>query len=252
LYPILLSIGNFHLTSSVFFLILGILAGILAGSREARRLGFNNRKFHQFWMWAVPLALLFGALNSLVFAVGLLPAVQNPGNALSSGLVSYGAILGAFLVCYLYLKIIKREDLTGVAFDTIAVVLPLILGIYRIGCLLNGCCYGLETDGPLGMYLPGQHGEWATRYPTQIMLMVFNLGLFAWLWSRRKAKAFDGSLTLAFLFIYSLGRLVIDAFRDLPHVLGPFSLHQLTAIAIMIITAYIAFELRLARYAKTA
>jgi hypothetical protein len=33
------------------------------------------------------------------------------------------------------------------------------------------------------------------------------------------------------------------ALRDLPRVFGPFSLHQLTAIAIMLIASYTAFEL---------
>jgi hypothetical protein len=32
----------------------------------------------------------------------------------------------------------------------------LIFGFLRIGCLINGCCHGMETDEFLGMSLPGR------------------------------------------------------------------------------------------------
>lgn len=131
--------------------------------------------------------------------------------------------------------------------DTISLALPLILAIYRIGCLLNGCCYGLETDSFFGIVLPGYFGVWAKRYPTQIWLFVLNLALFTWLWSMRKKKSFDGILTIHYLILYSLGRLVIDAFRDLPRVLGPFSFHQLLAMTILLTTLYAYAEIYFAR-----
>lgn len=149
-------------------------------------------------------------------------------------------------------RVFARRDgvPVGQVLDLVSLTLPLILAIYRVGCLLNGCCYGLETDGPLGMYLPaGPSGVWATRYPTQIMLAVFDLGLFAWLWYRRETRPLDGSLTLSFLILFSLGRLAIDALRDLPHAWGPFSPHQLASLAILVVTLYVVVEMWLAKRA---
>ncbi len=252
MYPILLVIGDFHLHASVIFLTLGIVFGILVGWKEAQRVGISMRYFHVYWISAIPLALLFGALNALVFGVGFLDALRNLEYALSSGLVSFGAILWMLLWGYLLAKVIRPDQPDGLVLDTITLIIPLILGIYRIGCILNGCCYGLETDSIFGMYLPRGSGNWANRFPTQIMLMIFNLGLFAWLLSRRKQKTYNGSLTIAYLFFYSLGRLLIDSLRDLPRVLGLFSLHQLTSIAILLISGYVAIELWQARRAEAA
>jgi phosphatidylglycerol:prolipoprotein diacylglycerol transferase len=248
MYPVLFSIGALEIRSSYVFLALGLLAGGLFGGRQARRMGYDVGKTRLYLLAAIPFALLLAAVNGALFWLGWDDLLENLLHGANGGVVAFGAVLGALFLGWTFAR---RDGVpAGPVLDLISMTLPLILGIYRIGCLLNGCCYGLETEGPLGMYLPGAGGAWAFRYPTQIMLMIFNLGLFAWLWRRRETRPLDGSLTLAFLFIYSLGRLAIDALRELPRVWGPFSPHQLTAIAIMIITAYIAFELRLARRAK--
>jgi phosphatidylglycerol:prolipoprotein diacylglycerol transferase len=245
LHPILFTIGTVEVSASYFFFGLGVICALLVGWMEARRVGIPSRSFHIFWISGIPLATLLAGLNNLLFVKGFLKTWQNLDKTISGGLVSFGAIVGILAWGYLLAKILDPKQPVGLSFDTIALILPLFLGIYRIGCLLNGCCYGLETDSFIAMYLPGNFGEWAYRYPTQIMLMAFNFALFAWLWSRRKKKAFHGSLTLSFLIIYSCGRLVIDAFRDLPRVMGPFSLHQLASIAILLITAYIMFEIKI-------
>jgi phosphatidylglycerol:prolipoprotein diacylglycerol transferase len=239
--PILFTLGDIEISSSVFFLVLGILAGIAVGWSEARRVGIPDRLFHGLWASAVPLALLLAALNGWIFETGFAEGLRSLARADYSGLVSFGAILAALAWSYLYSKLVKIP--TGLLLDGISVVLPMVLGVYRIGCILAGCCHGLETEGFLGLYLPDRGGVWANRYPTQIMLLLFNFALFGWLWSRRKRRVFDGEQIMLYLFVYSLGRLIIDALRDLPRVLGPFSLHQLTSLAILLIVSYSAFEL---------
>ena len=166
-------------------------------------------------------------------------------HSFSNGLISFGAIAGTLLLGYILSKVRKQN--TGVTLDTISLILPLVLGIYRIGCVLNGCCHGLETESFLGVVLPDDFGIWARRYPTQIWLMLFNLGLFAWLWSLRKKKSFDGIITIYYLLAYSLGRLIIDAFRELPPALGPLSLHQVMALTMLLATLYAYAEIYFAR-----
>ncbi|MGD8815219.1 MAG: prolipoprotein diacylglyceryl transferase [Anaerolineales bacterium] len=250
MFPILFSIDEIQISSSLFFLVTGILVGLSIGWIEARRVGISDRHFHLFWLSAVPLALVFAALNAWVFEVGFSNVLQRIGSVDYLGLVSFGAVLGVLFWGFIYARLTRIP--TSLILDTVATVLPLILCIYRIGCILTGCCYGLETDGFLGVYLPGRHGIWAPRYPTQIMLFILNLAIFAWLWWRRKQKSWPGQQVLLFLFTYSLGRLAIDALRDLPRILGPFSLHQLTALAILLITSYTAFELWQARRTSKA
>ena len=170
-----------------------------------------------------------GRLNGGLFAV----IYQNwDWEALSDGgLISFGAILGGMLYGYLTSRIFKFS--TGKILDLIALILALAESIYRIGCMLMGCCFGRETTGFGGIYLPEIHGVWAYRYPTQIMLMVFNLALFVWLWVRSSRQVKPGSQAFIFLIVYSVGRFFVDFLRgDMPMV-GIFGYHQIESIAIL-------------------
>lgn len=245
MFPVLLTIGDFKVYSSIVFLVLAILVGLIVGRIEARRVGIAGPGFYVYSVSVIPVALALAALNGWGFEIALWNILQNYEFEGSGGLVSFGAVLGALGWGFALAKLARQAP--GKVLDVISVALPLILGIYRIGCLLNGCCHGMETDGFLAMQLPGGNGVWAPRYPTQIMLMLLDFGIFGWLWLRRKKKSFQGELTLSFLWLCSLGRLVIDAFRDLPRVLGPLSLHQLSSLAIMLITIGIAYHMWRAR-----
>jgi phosphatidylglycerol:prolipoprotein diacylglycerol transferase len=233
MYPILFTIGGFKVYASVFFLVLALLVGLVVGRREARRLEVPARHFLLFAASVVPIVLGLAVLNGLIFEIvlwNILPDYEYTG---PGGLVSFGAVLGALAWGAILTRAFKQP--IAERLDLIAVILPLILGIYRIGCFLNGCCYGKEIDGFLATILIGGNGDGVHRYPTQIMLMLMNFAIFAWLWLRRKKKSFQGELTISFVTLYALGRLFVDSFRELPRVLGPLSLHQLSSLAILLV-----------------
>ena len=168
------------------------------------------------------------------------------GKALfDGGLISFGAILGGMLYGYLISKVFKFS--TGKILDLIALILPLSESIYRVGCMLMGCCFGRETAGFGAMYLPEIHGIWAYRYPTQIMLMVFNLALFVLLWARSTKKIEPGSQALFFLLVYCAGRFLIDFLRgDMP-MAGALGYHQIESILIFCSTILVYLLLRKSR-----
>jgi phosphatidylglycerol:prolipoprotein diacylglycerol transferase len=76
-------------------------------------------------------------------------------NALSyteGGLVVYGAFIGAMLGFTWYTS---RRGLPALAMaDLIAPSMLAGLALGRIGCLLNGCCYGGESDVPWAVQFP--------------------------------------------------------------------------------------------------
>ncbi|MBT7190291.1 MAG: hypothetical protein HN916_08870 [Anaerolineae bacterium] len=245
MFPVFFTVANFEFRASYLFLTLAIIAGLVLGYKESRRVGLSDQNFRLYAISVIPFALLLGAINALLFRYPLADALERLEHSFSNGLISFGAIAGTLLLGYILSKVRKQN--TGVTLDTISLILPLVLGIYRIGCVLNGCCHGLETESFLGVVLPDDFGIWARRYPTQIWLMLFNLGLFAWLWSLRKKKSFDGIITIYYLLAYSLGRLIIDAFRELPPALGPLSLHQVMALTMLLATLYAYAEIYFAR-----
>src|SRR3954471_11550955 len=82
---------------------------------------------------------------------------QNLWNAInltSGGLTYYGGFLLAFPVTVLY-GVMKKIPLR-IGMDIIAPCLMIGLGFGRVGCFLNGCCYGAPTDlpTPLGVQYP--------------------------------------------------------------------------------------------------
>lgn len=146
------------------------------------------------------------------------------------GLSIYGAIIGATLGIWIYSRFSKLNF--GYIVDLLAPVIPLAHSIGRVGCLINGCCYGMpnsscgiiythpESYAPLGVAV----------LPTQLYEIGFLLVLFGILmWLRGKLKP-DGSLFMVYLGLYSLWRLGIDFIRDGTPFL--FNLHQAQVIAI--------------------
>lgn len=166
-----------------------------------------------------------------------------------SGLSFVGVIVGGAVVGLVWARRYPFPLMRGL--DLGWTVLPLGQAIGRIGCIGAGCCYGKLTDGPLAMYLPSVNGEWAWRYPTQLMALVANLLIFATLlaverYGKRRASPghtwpFDGFLFLLYVELYSIKRFILEFLRaDAEPVLGPFTVtHLLCGVIIVGTTLYL-------------
>jgi phosphatidylglycerol:prolipoprotein diacylglycerol transferase len=231
-----MTLGTWKLHANLIFFIISCAAGVFFGIRKAREIeglpSYSKSHLIIGFLIGIMFAYLLGRLNGGLFTV----ISQNFNWEVLSygGLISFGAILGGLFYGFLISRIFRFSTLK--ILDLIALILPLMESIYRIGCILMGCCYGRQTDGFGGVYLPEVHGVWAYRYPTQIALMIFNLLLFLYLWKRSKEGKRVGSQVLIFLIIYCVGRFIIDFFRgDMPMV-GILGYHQIQSFAIFCLT----------------
>src|SRR2546427_4794187 len=88
----------------------------------------------------------------------------------------------------------------------------------RIGCFLNGCCYGRPTHMPWGVVYPPdsfpglEFGE-TPIHPAQLYNSLLGVGLFAVLWSVRKRTRAPGTLFWGFIVAFAIGRAALDFFR---------------------------------------
>jgi len=139
------------------------------------------------------------------------------GGSTILGSIAFGTITGVWYC--------RAHGLSTLAmFDTGIVAMPLGQAIGRLGCLGAGCCYGKPTTSWLGMNLPGAGGEWALRYPTQLLSSAADLAIFAALLavSRLPAAPSDGAspgrapgtVTLLYFGLYASKRLAIEFLRD--------------------------------------
>jgi phosphatidylglycerol:prolipoprotein diacylglycerol transferase len=134
---------------------LGFLAAYQVAQRRGRVLGLDPQVAPD-----VTLAAMIGGIGG----ARLLYVVQNwqaefSGNPFEviavwhGGLVFYGGFLGA-LVMIVAWSLYKRWPLLLIG-DMAAPALPLGHALGRIGCLLNGCCFGRPWEGAAGVTYPG-------------------------------------------------------------------------------------------------
>ncbi|MFC2006377.1 prolipoprotein diacylglyceryl transferase [Chloroflexota bacterium] len=160
---------------------------------------------------------------------------QNPGQIIGgSGLSAYGAILGAALGIWVYSRFSKHQF--GYLADVIAPSIILAQAIGRVGCTINGCCYGIACDLPWAIIYTNPDSlaplgipvHPTTIYEITYLLIIFGVVLML----RRRLKP-DGSLFMVYLSLYSLWRLGTDFLREgTPFILG---LHQAQVIAITVL-----------------
>ena len=130
----------------------------------------------------------------------------------------YGGLIGASLACALYARL-KKVPLWKLA-DILAPSIALGHVFGRLGCLLNGCCYGRECHLPWAITFPqtssvesGRAPPGVPLHPTQIYESLLNLVFYAglaWLYRRKK---FEGQVFAAYLVGYAVLRSFVEMFR---------------------------------------
>lgn len=128
------------------------------------------------------------------------------------GLVYYGGLFAGALTLFVYVR--KHRLPVLKLFDIIAPSIALGLGIGRIGCFLNGCCFG-----KLAPHIP-----WAVRFPRTI----------------DKAGMIDGSP--AFLHHYELGLVHLSDTHALP--IHPTQLYSFLADVVLFLLLNAFFKYR--------
>lgn len=166
---------------------------------------------------------------------------HNPGQIIGGeGLTIYGAVLGATLAIWVYSRF--SDFKFAYVADLVAPGVVLAQAIGRVGCVLNGCCYGTATSLPWGIVYtnPYSHGyadsmllaEGTGLHPTQVYEIIFLLIMFGILMLLKGRLKPEGSLFLVYLGGYSLWRFGLGFIRDGTDFL--FGLHQAQVIGILI------------------
>jgi phosphatidylglycerol:prolipoprotein diacylglycerol transferase len=186
-------------------------------------------------------AALVGIPSGLVLS-RLLHVVDNweyyglhPGEIIGGGgLTAFGAILGAAIGVWIYSQFSKLNF--GYFADTVAPGIILAQAIGRVGCTINGCCYGLETLLPWSIVYTHPDSFCplgVSTHPTTVYEIFWNLLVFGVLLRLKGHLKPDGSLFLLYLSLYSVYRLGTDFLREGTSFL--FGLHQAQVIAVIVL-----------------
>lgn len=190
-----------------------VAAGFLAcvahltilGIREGRSPSFGSDL--AFWL------MLFGIIGARIAYVGANIGyyLQDPLAIIrvdQGGLIYYGGFIGAFIAGIIFARV-KRLNILALA-DYVVTALPLGHALGRVGCFLNGCCYGAVTSVPWSV-----SQQEAVRHPVQLYEAFLNLAIYALLipaYFYRNRKQ-NGKILAIYCIIYPLGRFLLEFFR---------------------------------------
>jgi len=171
-----------------------------------------------------------------------------------NGLVFYGGLFGGFLGAVIYLRI-QRVPIIPVG-DIVMPFLPLSHAIARIGCFLNGCCWGSPTDMPWGIrypkrpwgayaqhvsegLIPGDAAASLAVHPTQLYSAAGLLVIFAVMRYAYKHRSHSGAVMLLYPFLYGILRFIVECFRgDSGRPLWGMTASQGVALVLAVGTAF--------------
>ncbi|HXX39615.1 MAG TPA: prolipoprotein diacylglyceryl transferase [bacterium] len=223
--PVLFQLGPFPVSSFGVFLLVAFVVGILVLRARTRGFGWDGGEVLDLSLYTI-IGGVVGARIGYVL-VNFPDFAGDPGRMLTiwkdAGLTFYGALAGGAIVAWLYGRA-HRWSLGSIA-DAAAPSLALGYAIAMVGTLLYGLNYGRPSNLPWAVTLFGQ-----ARHPTQLYLMVVSLAIFALLMWRDGVPRAPGRLFWEFLFLYGIGRIIIEPFMDSPRILGSLTLAQAASI----------------------
>lgn len=237
--PVAFTIGSFSLRWYAVMVLLAIVFLVWWSAYFARKGGYDKDFVIGAALWAIPLGFVGAKLVHVVDDLSYYMA--HPGQIASgAGLAIFGAILGAMLGVWIYCRIC-RVPFAPLG-DILAPGIILAQAIGRVGCTINGCCYGVTTNLPWAFVWthPNTMAPLGIPvYPTQVYELLWDLLVFAVLWwgLRGRLKP-SGSLFAAYLALYSLGSFSIRFLRgDVNYFVGVLNEGQFISLLVLVVAA---------------
>lgn len=236
--PILATIGSVEVRWYGVMVSLAILTVVVWTYFSAKKAGIPGDVVYTSALWAIPFGLVISRLVEVVDRLNYY--TDKPREILGfSGLTIYGGILGAMLGVWIYTRI-KGQPFGQLA-DVAAPGIILGQAVGRIGCAINGCCYGTPTTLPWGFvytnrnsYGINAYGPGVASHPTVVYELLFDLAVFGMLLVVRHRLKASGSLFLLYLATYSAGRFLFSYLRE-NATYGGLREAQIIALAVLVI-----------------
>lgn len=238
MYPVIAKIGPLYVYSYGLMVALGFAVATFLVYRNAGRFGIDKEKVIDLGIvmllgGIVGARITYIALNIRYYAINPLEMI----NLTKGGLIWYGAFIFGMISAAWFLR--RKKISFWEAADLFAPYIALAQAFGRMGCLLNGCCYGsiAPSSFMLGVVFPE---ESVLRYPTQLFSVMALLAIFAILRAWQDRRHFAGEIFLGYGILYSLKRFTVEFFRgDYAKIFYGLTISQLLSIAIFVICAII-------------
>jgi phosphatidylglycerol:prolipoprotein diacylglycerol transferase len=218
--PIAFTIGSLEIRWYGIMAAIGVAALLVVMLREVKRRGLSS-DIYSIFLWGVIGGIIGGRLSYVIYYWDQFRA--NPLDIFGfAGLAQMGMIIGIIVAALIYMAVTKMRFSTLLSIGDVFIVGALLaLAMGRIGCTLNGCCYGQPstfdffplavTYSPRYTMAPEYWGM--PLYPTQIYHVLWNLIVFGIIWRFRDKFKPEGGLLFFGLSIYAIGDLALRFLR---------------------------------------
>lgn len=204
----IIDIFNIRIITFPIILLLDVYICIIFLTKNSRYTFSCKFTILKSLLYVLPFALLGGKLLYLIVMLG-----QNVPIAFTEmflgGFVFYGGFIGGSIGLVIF-SISKKISFLDIA-DIFLSIIPLGQAIGRIGCFLNGCCYGIEYSGIFSIKYP-INNEWIRVFPTWFVESIVHFVLFIFIQKIILTKI-RGISTGIYLIGYATGRFVLEFFR---------------------------------------
>lgn len=236
-------VGPLQVRSYGAMMLLGFIAGLIWVYLDRRRYDIPRRAAIQAPLVGLAGGILGGRIGFVLLKWSDYSShPQAMMNLWQGGMSWHGGLVGGLLGVYVACRFLKISFAR--ILDLVAPALALAYAIARIGCFLNGCCYGIACDLPWAVTFP-QYGPHPPPpvpiHPTQLyacigtLVFVIPAILLVTRWLRRPFSRF-----MSFLVFSSALRFVVEYYRrgataEVFQTLPVFTKAQAASLAIIVV-----------------
>jgi len=209
--PVLLKIGPLTIYWYGAMVALGFVAGLWLALTRSQKYGLSRDKVSDLCFYVL-ICGLAGARVLFVFT-DLKSFIAEPLEIFKvwhGGLVFYGGLIGGLAAGIWFAEKNKLSFLVVADLLSPSLVIAHVFG--RIGCFLNGCCYG-KVNRNMGIIFPAV-GDNLPRLPVQLFESAGLLVIFAVLMFLSRKTRKPGDIFTAYLVLYSILRFNLEFLRD--------------------------------------
>lgn len=224
MHPVLFQWGPFEIRSYGLMLSLSFILGIYWALRRAGRRGIERQYIVELSviviLCSIAGARLLWVLTHLRYFQGrwldTFNPLQSTGEIGISGLTLLGGFVLSLAAILIYCRI--RQIPFFRVTDAAAPSLALGIILTRIGCFLNGCCFGKPGDLPWCLVFPfyspaGSVLQGLRLHPAQIYSAIYGAVILTVLLTADRRIRPDGFLSGLFLVLYGIFRMAVDFVR---------------------------------------